>query len=142
LHYEGNTKMATLKNNVKMTDGHMILTTNFLTYDMDSHIGSYLNGGKLVNQETVLNSQRGYYYADTKDVFFKNRVKLNNPQYTLTTDTLKYNTLSHIATFVAPTAINTGKTIIYTSCGYYNTDRQYAHLCDQPTIKDSTGLLT
>ncbi len=142
LHYEGNTKLATLKKNVKMTDGHMILTTNFLTYDMNSHIGSYQNGGKLVNQETILDSRRGYYYADTKDVFFKNDVKLNNPQYTLTTDTLKYNTISHIATFIAPTAINTGKTIIYTSCGYYKTDQQYAHLCNRPTINDSTGTLT
>lgn len=142
LHYEGNTKIATLKNNVKMTDGHMVLTTNYLTYDMNSHIGSYTNGGKLVNQETVLTSRLGYYYADTKDVYFKHNVKLNNPEYTLTTDTLLYNTRSHIATFLAPTAINTGKTVIYTSCGYYNTDEQYTHLCRRPSIADSTGTLT
>lgn len=142
LHYEGNTKIATLKNNVKMTDGHMILTTDYLTYDMNSHVGSYTNGGKLVNQETVLTSLLGYYYADTKDVYFKYNVKLNNPEYTLTTDTLLYNTRSHIATFLAPTAINTGKTIIYTSCGYYNTDEQYTHLCSNPSIVDSTGTLT
>lgn len=142
LHYEGNTKIATLKNNVKMTDGHMILTTNYLTYNMNSHVGSYTDGGKLVNQETVLTSERGYYYADTKDVYFKNTVKLNNPEYTLTTDTLLYNTRTHIATFLAPTAINTGKTIIYTSCGFYNTDKQYTHLCNQPSIVDSTGTLS
>ena len=142
LHYEGNTKIATLKNNVKMSDGHMVLTTDYLTYDMNQHVGTYIGGGKLVNQQTILTSQRGYYYADSKDVYFKNQVKLNNPEYTLTTDTLLYNTLTHIATFLAPTAINTGGTVIYTSCGYYNTDQQYTHLCSQPSITDSSGTLT
>src|SRR5690625_662430 len=142
LHYEGNTRMATLKRNVKMTDGHMVLTTNYLTYDMKNHVGSYNRGGKLVNQETVLTSTRGDYYTDKKDVYFKYDVKLNNPEYTLTTDTLLYNTVSHVATFLAPTAINTGNTIIYTSCGNYHTDEQTSHLCNRPTIIDSSGVLS
>ncbi len=142
LHYEGNTKIATLKNNVRMTDGRMVLTTNSLDYDMNTHIGSYVNGGKLVNQSTVLTSERGYYYADTKDVYFKSKVLLVDPEYTLTTDTLLYNTISRIANFVAPTTINTGNSIIHTSCGYYNTNQNYAHLCDRSTISDSAQQVT
>lgn len=142
LHYEGNTKVATLKNNVRMTDGQMVLTTNYLVYDMNTHIGSYLNSGKLVNKSTVLTSERGYYYADTKDVYFKTNVQLTDPEYTLATDTLLYNTNTRIAHFVAPTTINTGKSIIYTSCGYYSTVENYAHLCNRATIVDSTRQLT
>lgn len=142
LHYEGNTKIATLTKNVRMTDGRMVLTTNLLNYDMNTHIGSYISGGKLVNQSTVLTSERGYYYADTKDVYFKSNVKLLDPEYTLTTDTLLYNTISRIATFVAPTTINTGNSIIHTSCGYYSTVENYAHLCDRPTILDSAQQVT
>lgn len=142
LHYEGNTKIATLTNNVRMTDGRMVLTTNLLNYDMNTHVGSYVSGGKLVNQSTVLTSERGYYYADTKDVDFKSNVKLVDPEYTLTTDTLLYNTISRIATFVAPTTINTGNSIIHTSCGYYSTVENYAHLCDRPTILDSAQQVT
>lgn len=142
LHYEGNTKIATLTKNVRMTDGRMVLTTNLLNYDMNTHIGNYVNGGKLVNQSTVLTSERGYYYADTKDVYFKSKVLLVDPEYTLTTDTLLYNTISRIATFVAPTTINTGNSIIHTSCGYYSTDQNYAHLCDRPTILDSAQQVT
>jgi len=141
LHYEGNTKIATLFDNVRMTDGHMILTTDHLDYNMNTHVGTYYKGGKLVNQETILTSQNGYYYADTKDVYFKENVKLNNPKYKLTTDTLLYNTITHIATFKAPTAINTGNSIIYTSCGYYSTDRQFSFLCNRPIIIDSSGTL-
>lgn len=142
LHYEGNTKIATLKNNVRMTDGHMVLTTDLLNYDMNTHIGSYTDGGKLVNQSTVLTSGHGYYYADTKDVYFKNNVQLTDPQYTLATDTLLYNTISRIATFIAPTTINTGNSIIHTDCGYYNTMQNYAHLCDRPSILDSAQQVT
>lgn len=142
LHYEGNTKIATLTNNVRMTDGNMVLTTNHLDYDMNTHVGSYLNGGKLVTGSTVLVSQRGYYYADTKDTYFKNSVELTDPEYTLATDTLRYNTDSRIATFVAPTTINTGGTIIHTACGYYNTLENFAHLCNRSTVIDSAQWLT
>jgi lipopolysaccharide export system protein LptA len=142
LHYEGNTKIATLTGNVRMTDGNMVLTTNHLDYDMNTHVGSYLNGGKLVTGSTVLVSQRGYYYADTKDTYFKNSVGLTDPEYTLATDTLLYNTDSRIATFVAPTTINTGGTIIHTACGYYNTLENFAHLCNRSTVIDSAQWLT
>jgi hypothetical protein len=142
LHYVGNTKVATLRKNVRMTDGRMVLTTNLLNYDMTSHVGSYMNGGKLVNESTVLTSERGYYYADTKDAYFKRDVQLVDPQYTLATDTLLYNTNTRIATFMAPTTINTGSSIIHTTCGYYNRVENYAHLCDRSTIIDRTRILT
>lgn len=142
LHYEANTRMATLKNNVRLTDGQMVLTTNLLHYDMNVHIGDYLQGGKLVNQQTVLTSERGYYFADTKDVYFKSNVQLTDPEYTLATDSLQYNSRTHIATFVAPTTINTGQAIIHTSCGHYDTDHDSAHLCDRAVIVDSAQTLT
>lgn len=142
LHYEGNVKVATLRQNVRLEDSEMTLTTNLLNYDMDSHIGSYMNGGKLVNKSTVLTSRRGYYYADTKDVYFKSDVQLTDPEYTLATDTLLYNTFTRIATFQAPTTINTGSSIIHTACGYYSTTENYAHLCDRSVIIDSSRQLT
>jgi lipopolysaccharide export system protein LptA len=142
LHYVGNTKVATLTRNVRMTDGNMVLTTNVLVYDMNTHIGSYMNGGKLVNQGTVLTSSRGYYYADTKNAYFKNNVHLQDPEYTLSTDTLLYNTDSRIATFEAPTTIHTGGTVIHTSCGYYSTVENYAHLCNRSLVVDSSQQLT
>lgn len=142
LHYEGNTKIATLTRNVRMTDGQMVLTTNLLNYDMNTHIGNYVDGGKLVTGSTVLTSRRGYYFADTKDAYFKERVELTDPEYTLATDTLLYNSDTRIATFVAPTTINTGGTLIHTACGYYNTLENYAHLCDRSDVVDSSQRLT
>jgi lipopolysaccharide export system protein LptA len=142
LHYEGNTKMATLNGNARLTDGKVTITGPELQYDMNARIGTYEQGGKLVNGASVLTSREGFYYADTKDVYFKHDVLLVDPQYTLTTDTLLYNTDTKIATMVAPTTINDGKTVMYTSSGYYNTETGYGNFGNRPTIVDSASTIT
>ena len=85
-------KLAYLDGNVKLTDGKGTLTTPDLEYDVDTKIGVYKNGGKVVNKNTVLTSKEGYYYADLKDVYFKLNVVMNAPTHHLRTDTLLYNT--------------------------------------------------
>lgn len=142
LHYEGNTKMATLNGNARLTDGKVTITGPQLEYDMNARIGTYTQGGKLVNGQSVLTSKEGFYYADTKDVYFKYNVLLVDPQYTLTTDTLLYNTDTKIATMVAPTTINDGKTVMYTTSGYYNTETGYGNFGNRPTIVDSASTIT
>jgi len=142
LHYEGNTKMATLNGNARLTDGKVTITGPELQYDMNARIGTYEQGGKLVNGQSVLTSREGFYYADTKDVYFKHDVLLVDPQYTLTTDTLLYNTDTKIATMVAPTTINDGKTLMYTTSGYYNTETGYGNFGNRPTIVDSASTIT
>ena len=69
LNYDGNTKMAVLTNNVKLTDNDAVLTTNNLEYNMGSKIGRYVNGGKIVNDKNVLTSQNGYYFTQSKDAY-------------------------------------------------------------------------
>lgn len=142
LHYEGNTKMATLRDNARLTDGKVTLSGPELQYDMNARIGTYVKGGKLVNGSSVLTSQEGYYYADTKDVYFNYNVLLVDPEYTLSTDTLLYNTQTKIATIVAPTTINDGKTVMYTTSGEYNTETGEGNFDSRPTIEDSTATIT
>ncbi|WP_157307845.1 OstA-like protein [Chitinophaga tropicalis] len=142
LHYEGNTKIATLRDNARLTDNKIVLSGPELEYDMGARIGTYTQGGKLVNGSSVLTSQEGYYYADTKDVYFNNNVLLVDPEYTLTTDTLLYNTETKIATIMAPTTINDGKTVMYTTSGDYNTETGQGNFDSRPTIEDSTATIT
>ncbi|WP_188133911.1 OstA-like protein [Chitinophaga sp. CF418] len=142
LHYEGNTRMATLRDNARLTDGKVTLTGPELQYDMNARIGTYVKGGKLVNGSSVLTSQEGYYYADTKDVYFNYNVLLVDPEYTLSTDTLLYNTQTKIATLVAPTTINDGKTVMYATSGEYNTETGQGNFESRPTIEDSTATIT
>lgn len=142
LHYEGNTKLATLRDNARLTDGKITISGPELQYDMNARIGTYTQGGKLVNGKSVLTSVEGFYYADTKDVYFKKNVVMIDPEYTLTTDTLLYNTETKISTIVAPTTINDGKTIMYATSGTYNTETGQGDFDNRPTIEDSTATIT
>lgn len=142
LNYDGNTRLAILRENARLTDGKVTITGPELQYDMNAKIGSYLKTGRLVNGNSVLTSDEGYYYTETKEMHFQRNVVLVNPDYTLTTDALLYNTETKIANIIAPTTINEGKRIMYATSGYYNTDKGYGNFGNRPTIEDSTGTLT
>jgi lipopolysaccharide export system protein LptA len=141
MQYMGDTKVATLKKRVKLTDGKGVLTTEALEYNVGSNIGTYLNNGKVVNGESVLTSKEGIYYANTRDVFFQKRVKLVDPEYTMTTDTLRYNLNTEIANFLAPTIIKDERSTIKTRRGMYDLKKGKAIFTDRPEIRDSTQLV-
>ncbi len=135
--------MAFLDGNVRLTDGKATLTTPSLEYDVDTKIGIYKNGGRVVNRSTVLTSREGYYYADLKDVYFKNNVVLKDPAYDLRTDSLLYNTESETARFIAMTYIkdSTGRSID-TREGFYNLKTGQAEFGRRPVIRDGAVTIT
>ncbi|MCU0381753.1 MAG: LPS export ABC transporter periplasmic protein LptC [Chitinophagaceae bacterium] len=138
LRFDGNSRIARLQKKVRLTDGKADLTTNELEYDLNAKIGTYINGGKVVNKNSVLTSQEGYYYADTREVYFKDKVRLTDPEYTMATDTLLYNIDQELATFLAATTINDGKSTIRTRSGYYDLKNGNASFGNRPVIEDST----
>jgi lipopolysaccharide export system protein LptA len=141
LRYIGNDHMAFLKNNVKLTDGKGTLYTQALQYDLKSGIGNYTNGGKVINGKTVLTSDNGTYYADTKDVYFKNNVHLVDPKYDIITDSLLYNTQTQVATFITNTLIKSKSGgDVYTSQGTYDLQNGKAFFGKRSIIKDSTRM--
>ncbi|WP_341840509.1 OstA-like protein [Chitinophaga caseinilytica] len=142
LTYFGNDRKAILTGNAKLTDNKIVLTSPTLHYDLATKIGTYDKGGKLVNETTELTSREGIYYGSTKDVYFKKEVVVIDPEFTLGTDTLMYNTETKIATIMAPTTINDGKMTMYVTDGYYNTDRGYGQFGQRPVIEDSTNTFT
>ena len=56
---------------------------------------------------------------------FKKNVVLNNPQYIVNCDTLKYNTFSKVAYFLGPTTIKSTREYNIIKCenGWYDTDK-------------------
>jgi lipopolysaccharide export system protein LptA len=144
LKYLGKEKKAFLKNKVRLTDGKGVLTTEELEYDVNVKIGTYLKGGKLVSEKTTLTSMEGYYYGDTRDVIFKRKVVMIDPENKITSDTLQYNTGTKIATFTSPTNIfNTKeKRTIKTREGFYDMKNKKAELYKRSFIDDSTYTFT
>lgn len=139
LKYIGQERVAFLQNSVKMTDKKGTLFTNDFEYNLATGIGKYTRGGKVVNGATVLTSDDGVYYADTKDVYFRNNVHLTDPKYDIKNDSLLYNTQTQIATFISETYIkskNGGD--IYTREGTYDLKNGKAFFGKRTIIKDST----
>lgn len=126
LQYEGNTKIAQLHKNVTLNDGSMTLTTDHLTFNLSSNIGSYTTGGKIVSPENTLTSVIGYYYSNDKNFFFRKKVVLVNPQYTMNCDTLKYNTETDVSYFIGPTTIVSKENKIYCENGWYDSKKDIA----------------
>lgn len=143
MKYFVDTKYIVFQKKVTLKDGRGTLSTEELTYDMNLHIGNYLNGGKVVNQKTTVTSKEGTYYADTKDVYFKKDVLLKDPAYDLTADSLLYNSDQQLATFITTTFIrdSSGRTI-RTKEGFYDLKNHRAQFGKRPTIKDGSQAIT
>ena len=138
LRYVGKEKKAYLSKGVKLTDGKATLTTDNLIYDVQLKTGTYTNGGKVVNGKTILTSTEGYYYGDTRDVYFKKKVVMIDPEFKMYTDTLMYNLTTSISTFVTNTKIINGKRTITTTDGYYDTKKKNGYFNKRSFIDDST----
>lgn len=120
LHYDGNTKMANLRGNVRLVDNQSTLTTDQMLFDRNTQIASYVTWGKIVNKDNTLTSRKGYYHTDTKKMYFKENVIVRNPDYTMNADTLLYNTQSRITYFLGPTVIKGKDNYIYCENGEYD----------------------
>lgn len=144
LKYLGKEKKAYLQKKVRLTDGEGTLTTDELEYDATVKIGTYLKGGKLVNKKSTLTSTEGYYYGDTKDVIFKKKVLMIDPDNKINSDTLQYNTSTEIATFTSPTVVYNikDKRTIKTREGFYDMKNKKAELYKRSVIEDSSAIFT
>jgi lipopolysaccharide export system protein LptA len=123
LEYDGNTKKAKLRNNVIFTKlAQAKLYTDFLDYDRIANEANYYNGGRLVDSINTLVSRKGYYDATSNFASFKRDVKVTNPDYTMTSDSMRYNARTKIIYFVTETDVvdKDTNTFNYQS-GIYNT---------------------
>jgi len=141
LKYLSKEKKAHLEGNVKLTDGKGSLTTSVLDYDLNNKQGVYTTGGKVTTDKSVLTSKEAFYYGETRDVYFKKGVVMNDTDFTIKTDTLLYNTYTDVATFIVPTTITSGKSRIFTTDGYYDKRAKKAYFSKRPDIQDGSTFL-
>lgn len=137
LYYDGKTQQAQLRNNIKLRDKSITLTTNNLDYDMEQDIGNYHGNGKIIMRESqnVLTSKEGYYLAKEKELFFKDSVVLRSPQYVMNSDTLRYQTETEVAYFFGPTTIVSDSSTIYCENGWYDTKNEKSQFQENAYIQ-------
>lgn len=139
MYYNGQDEIAQLRYNVKLENRDVTLFTDSLDYDMVENLGYYFEGGKIVDSKNELSSVYGQYEPDTKNAEFLFDVELVNEKYVLKTDTLHYNTNTHIADIVGTTTIVSDSNIIYSKKGWYNTDADNATLYKRSLVVGKNG---
>jgi lipopolysaccharide assembly outer membrane protein LptD (OstA) len=142
LHYDGNTQLARLRENVRMVNNQVTLYTDSFDYNRVENIGYYFDGGLIIDEENKLSSFWGQYSPNTKKAVFKDSVRLVNPQFVLYSDTLHYNTDSKIATILGPSVIESDSGIVYSSRGWHNTETNISLLLDQSRVVSGNRILT
>lgn len=141
LRYMGVEKMAYFKNKVKLNNKSGTLFTDSLDYNLQTGVGNFHNGGKVIEGKTTITSQEGTYYDDTKDIYFKNNVKLDEPQKHIRADSLLYNMQTRKSNFISNTNIKTPEVEINTTQGTYDLNTGNAFFTNRSTVKDSSGRL-
>jgi lipopolysaccharide export system protein LptA len=121
--YDGNTRIAKLRNNVIFRKlATATLYTNFLDFDRIKNEAFYFNGGRLVDSINVLTSRKGYYAVNSNMASFKTDVNVVNPDYTMKSDSLQYNSQSKVIYFRTETTVvdKENNTFVYEG-GEYDT---------------------
>lgn len=130
LSYNGKTKKAKLWGNVRVRDREYKLVTDTLEYDSKRSIAIYRHGGRIesILRKEVLTSRTGYFYPNSKNLFFSGNVRYKSDSLAMTTDTLRYQYVAKKVFFYGPTVINSNKALIKCERGWYQTETEEAVL--------------
>ena len=120
--YDGNVNEARVYSDIiKVVDGDATLYTYKFLFNTKSNIGEFDNGGVMLNRENLLESVRGFYYADTKELIAVDRVEMRNDEYELKGDSVVYNMATDNAFFFERTNIwNKDGDYLYADRGAYD----------------------
>src|ERR1035437_402487 len=124
LFYDGTTENAFVKGNVELIDKETHLYTDSINYDVSNRIARYNDRGRITNAKNTLTSIIGVFYVSQNLFHFKDSVKIVNPDYVITADTMDYNTVSEIAYFHGPTELNGDSLYLYCERGWYDTKKE------------------
>ncbi len=140
LYYDGNSKLAKLRKNVRMVNKKTTLTTDSLNYDRSNEIAYYFKKGRIEDGQNVLTSTYGEYSPKTNQSVFKQNVKMYNKDFLLVTEILNYNTRTHTADIIdTAQMVYKDETRVYTSKGWHNTETNRSMLLNRSTVVHKGG---
>lgn len=134
IFYNGDIQQARAIQNVRLENKSTTLYTDTLDYDMGANIGYYDDNGKIVDSINILTSLIGKYFIDNDLIHFYHNVEAYNENYTLTSDTLFYNSETGRVFIVGPTTIRDSSNTLYAEDGWYDTQTGEAELLKNPLV--------
>jgi lipopolysaccharide export system protein LptA len=133
LHYFGALRSADLFGDVILDNGDKKLFTTKLNYNLATKIATYNVKSTLLDKENQLTSKRGQFFVAQNEAFFKEQVSVVGKDFSMKTDTLRFNSKTNLATFLAPTLIvQDNGTQLYTEEGFYDMNRSIGQFTKSP----------
>jgi len=117
IKYDGDTKLAKARKNVKLIDKTVILTTDSLDYNMNNDLAFYNYTGTVKDSTNVLNSVIGQYWVNENKAYFKTQVDGQTKDYRIKSDTLIYFTNTKRVLIEGPTRIFNETDTLYSKYG-------------------------
>jgi lipopolysaccharide export system protein LptA len=140
-HYDGETRVARVRNNVDLVNNDITLLTDSLDYYRAQGVATYLGGGILTQGESILTSGRGRFLLNEEVFFFMDSVVIIDPQYTIRTDSLKYDTHSEVSYFFGPTEIISEERFIYCESGWHDTRQEISFVSNHAWLEEEGRIL-
>lgn len=141
LKYNGETEKAKLIGNARLQKEKTTLVTSVLFMDQKNDLFYYINPATIKTGESVITSNKGYYYNSTSKITFKDSVKVVSPDYTIIADTLDYYSNSEKVVFQGPTNIYFEKERIYCERGFYESATKKAEFRQNAKIESEENTL-
>ncbi len=120
VEYSSRTRLAAVKRKVRLANNQTTLTTDELDFDLNRNLAIYNKGAVIENADSKLESRRGYYFTKLKTFYFAHDITIKHPDYTIFSDSLKYNVQTEIADFLGPTTITSEDGFSYAEAGWFN----------------------
>lgn len=132
-----------VRDNIRLIDKDMTLTTNDLVYDITTGKARFIDGGTIVSRQNnnVLTSKIGVYDKESEFFSFRKQVVLTNPEYTIKSDTLRYHNLTEIAYVEGPTTITTKESTITCKQGWFNTRSEESRFSRGAEVLSGSNIL-
>lgn len=134
IKYNGDTKVAKARRNVKLIDKTTILTTDSLDYDMTNDLAYYNHSGTVKDSANVLTSLIGQFHVNANKAYFRTNVEGTTKDYKIKSDTLIYYTNIRKVYIEGPTHIYNEKDTLYSEFGWYDSIKNLANLTKNPRI--------
>lgn len=141
MKYDGDSRIAEVEKDVLLVNGTTALSTNKLTYNLDTKMAYFLEGGVITDPRNKLISRKGYYYSDTKEFFFRDSVKVFGNNFRMTSDSLMYNSATELVRFFGHTRIDSDSATIFCQRGWYDTKTDKTQLTDSARLYKGSSYL-
>jgi len=141
LNYDSKIKLLILRNHASLTDGKARIVSDEIFYKTKGKEAYYLTGGTVYRAKSVIVSRYAHYFTKTGDVFFNKDVDITDPDYHLTSDTLKYAVNTDVATFFGNTVIYNKSSRILCDNGWFDTKHSVASFGLGTVVLDGSQVL-